>query len=122
MFDLINNVIDWARERNLIEGSDSKTQCLKLISEVGELADSINKQKNVADDIGDCLVVLIIIATQNNLHINDCLEHAYDTIKDRKGIMLDGVFIKETDEAYQSALAVLAARRVHLPELLKVQA
>ena len=27
----------------------------------------------------------------------ECLEHAYDQIKDRKGRMIDGVFVKEED-------------------------
>ena len=113
MRDLINKVIDWANDRNLIRGSDAKTQALKLMSEFGELADSINKQKDMRDDIGDCLVVLTIIATQHNLDLVDCLEVAYNDIKDRKGVMLDGVFIKDTDPSYQGALSVLAARRVH---------
>lgn len=122
MIELIEKVKQWAHDRNLINGSDSKTQCLKLMAEVGELADSINKHDIIADDIGDCLVVLTIIAEQHNLSLSDCLETAYNDIKDRRGIMLDGVFIKESDEAYQGALAVLAARRVHLPEILKEQA
>lgn len=113
MNELISKVIDWAEERNLINGSDSKTQCLKLVSEIGELSDSIAKGNNLIDDIGDCLVVLAIIAEQNSLNLQYCLKHAYEEIKDRKGVMLDGVFIKETDPAYQGALAVLAARRVH---------
>lgn len=122
MNTLIEKVKNWAHERNLINGSDSKTQCLKLVSEVGELSDSINKQRNLADDIGDCLVVLTIIAEQNSLELSYCLNQAYSEIKDRKGVMLDGVFIKDTDEAYQGALAVIAARRVHLPESLREQA
>lgn len=27
----------------------------------------------------------------------ECLEHAYEQIKDRKGKMIDGVFVKEED-------------------------
>lgn len=113
MNELICKVIDWAEERNLINGSDTKTQCLKLVSEVGELSDSVNKGTSLIDDIGDCLVVLAIIAEQNSLDLQYCLNHAYDEIKDRKGIMLDGAFIRESDQAYEGALAVLAARRVH---------
>ena len=30
--------------------------------------------------------------------MNDCLEIAYDDIKDRKGKMIDGIFVKEGDE------------------------
>ena len=49
------------------------------------------------DDIGDCMVVLAIIAEQHGLTISNCLEHAYNDIKDRKGKMIDGVFVKESE-------------------------
>jgi len=41
------------------------------------------------------MVVLAIIARQHNLTVTECLEHAYNDIKDRKGQMIDGVFVKE---------------------------
>ena len=112
MNELIEKVKQWANDRNLIKGSDSKTQCLKLVSEVGELSDSINKKQSLADDIGDCLVVLTIIAEQNGLELKYCLNQAYQDIKDRRGVMFDGVFVKESDPAYPVACAVLGARRV----------
>lgn len=37
------------------------------------------------------------IATAYGFTLNECLEHAYNEIKDRKGQMIDGVFIKEQD-------------------------
>ena len=95
MKSLFNNIIQWANDRNLINGSTPKDQCLKLVQEVGELSDSLCKGKSPIDDIGDCMVVLAIIAEQSGLTIEDCLSHAYNDIKDRKGQMIDGVFIKE---------------------------
>ena len=97
MQELINKVKQWAYDRNLVEGSDAKNQFHKLIQECGELSDSICKQKDASDDIGDILVVLIIMCEQLNLDINECLAVAYDDIKDRKGKMVDGVFVKESD-------------------------
>jgi len=41
--------------------------------------------------------VLINILTRNKLTLSECLAVAYDDIKDRKGKMVDGVFIKEGD-------------------------
>lgn len=113
MKELINKVIDWANDRNLIEGGCPKSQMLKCVSEVGELADNVNKQNDIRDDIGDVLVTLTILSSQHGLTLEECLEISYNDIKDRKGIMLDGVFIKDTDPSYSGALAVLAARRVH---------
>jgi len=90
-------VKQWHYDRNLILGSDDKTQFAKLIQEAGELSDNICKERDIKDDIGDMMVVLINIAERNNLSLTDCLEVAYNDIKDRKGKMVDGVFVKEED-------------------------
>jgi len=95
--ELIDNIARWHHDRNLIDGSDDKSQFAKLIQEAGELSDNICKGKDIADDIGDMIVVLINIAERNNLTIEQCLEQAWDDIKDRKGKMVDGVFVKESD-------------------------
>lgn len=94
---LIESVKSWAKDRNLIEGSTPKDQCLKLVQEVGELSDSLCKGKPAIDDIGDCIVVLIILAEQLGLSVEDCLYHSYQEIKDRKGRMQNGIFIKQED-------------------------
>ena len=88
----------WHHDRNLIEGATSKDQVLKLVQEVGELSDSVCKEKDIKDDIGDMLVVMINIATRNNVSLLDCLARAWDDIKDRKGRMVDGIFVKEGDK------------------------
>jgi len=96
----IHSVLNWATDRNLIEGSTPQAQFLKTVSEIGELADNLNKRRYEAakDDIGDVLVTLIIIAEQIGTDLDDCLEVAWQSIKDRKGVMRNGVFIKEGDE------------------------
>ena len=93
----IEKITRWHHERNLIEGSTDKDQFCKLMQEAGELSDSICKGKDVSDDIGDMIVVLINIAERNKLSISKCLAKAWDDIKDRKGKMVDGVFVKEAD-------------------------
>ena len=95
MDDLIDKVKQWHRDRNLIEGSTDAAQHTKLVEEVKELETNILLSQPVVDDIGDCLVVLINIAERNGLSLLDCLSHAYEDIKDRKGKMVDGVFVKE---------------------------
>lgn len=94
---LEQNIRQWHHDRNLIEGANDKDQVCKLIQEVGELSDNVCKGKDVADDIGDCIVVLINIATRNNLSLGDCMMQAWMDIKDRKGRMVDGIFVKEKD-------------------------
>tara|TARA_Y100000768_G_scaffold383230_1_gene364999 strand:+ start:659 stop:961 length:303 start_codon:yes stop_codon:yes gene_type:complete len=93
-----NLISQWHKDRNLIDGSTDKDQYMKLIQEAGELSDSLCKGNDIRDDIGDILVVLINIMKRNNLTINECLSIAYADIKDRKGKMVDGIFIKEGDK------------------------
>ena len=83
----------WHKDRNLIDGSTDKDQYMKLIQEAGELSDSLCKGKDIRDDIGDMMVVLINIMVRNNLTMKECLAVAYKDIKDRKGQMIDGVFV-----------------------------
>ena len=92
---LVAKIEQWHYDRNLIDGASDKDQVCKLIQEVGVLSDNVCKQRDVADDIGDCIVVLINIAVRNNLTLEHCLEVAYNDIKNRKGQMIDGIFVKE---------------------------
>lgn len=97
MKDLVDNIAQWHRDRNLIEGSTDQAQFVKLIEETGELAGNIARGRSVADDIGDICVVLINIAERNDLTLEQCLETAWEDIKDRRGRMVNGTFVKETD-------------------------
>jgi len=90
--------VQWSEDRGIIQNSTDMSQTLKLMSEVGELADNINKGRDVKDDIGDCLVCLTNIARIRGLTLAECWEVAYNDIKDRKGFMnSNGVFIKKGD-------------------------
>lgn len=91
----------WHSNRNLIDGSDDKTQFMKLVQEMGELSDNLCKGKDIRDDVGDMLVVLTNICIRNNVSFISCLDAAWEDIKDRKGIMYNGVFVKSTDPAYE---------------------
>lgn len=98
--ELDEMIFGWGSKRGIIENGNPTTQTLKLMSEVGELADNIAKGRFVAaqDDIGDCIVVLIMIASQINTDIATCLSVAWNDIKDRKGYLnSEGVFVKEGD-------------------------
>lgn len=97
LLSLINDVTIWHYNRNLIKGSSDKDQFHKLVQECAELSDSMCKGNDIRDDIGDILVVLINIAERNGLTLQECLQVAYDDIKHRKGMMRDGVFVKEAD-------------------------
>lgn len=150
MNQLIQQIEQWADDRNLINGSTPQKQMLKLMEEFGELCAGIakNKPEMIKDAIGDCFVVIVILnkqvgnssdrveffsfgdldweldevlenlseyingnalhplsaisdlqacATKYKLDFKECVQHAYSQIKDRKGKMIDGVFVKEED-------------------------
>ena len=126
MKSIFKKIISWANDRNIIKGSTAQQQFPKLLEEVIELYATLNPEqkrnhieanliliildlgkkgkikqappgKKVTDDIGDIMVVATIIATQEELTVAECLECAYDDIKDRKGEMRSGIFVKEAD-------------------------
>lgn len=170
MQQLQEQIVQWAHDRNIVEGSSIYDQAKKLVEETGELFNGINKGKPavVVDSIGDIAVVITIIEAihfreqgspieyrnqytmkgsiyrddeeitlikteadiamlsagmltdavrydQNNtidiiegmwdtlyhytelsnIDLYDCVKAAYDEIKDRKGKLIDGVFVKD---------------------------
>ncbi|WP_203639906.1 MazG-like family protein [Levilactobacillus wangkuiensis] len=96
--DYVKSIEAWAKNRGLDKSSSDK-QLIKLVEEVGELAEAHNKEwrDNQIDSLGDIFVVLTIYALQNGLRIDDCVKEAYNTIKDRDGKIIDGVFVKKSD-------------------------
>jgi len=94
---LRNDVLVWANERNILKPDNKFKQALKMVSEVGELCDAIIKSEkpNIIDGIGDVLVTVIILAEQLKLDPTECLESAYNEIKNRTGKTENGVFVKD---------------------------
>ena len=95
---LEGKVLDWAEDKGILAKSDPKTQCLKCVSEVGELADAVavGNMDEVNDALGDTLVTLIILADLLKTDLVDCLSEAYEVIRKREGRMVNGIFIKDT--------------------------
>lgn len=97
----------WGTDRLIIgeHGENNlEMQIEKLEEEVQEIRDAYEKGdlKELVDGTGDSTVVLILIAkiiseVYNNKEIDFhyCLDEAYDVIKDRKGKMVNGKFVKE---------------------------
>ena len=95
VYDLIR---EWADERGIYKNGDLKTQYVKLMEESGELAKAIlkNDREEFVDAIGDMIVVLTNLAALEGLKVEDCVVSAYNVIKDRKGKMENGTFMKST--------------------------
>jgi len=122
-FEELNaRVIDWAQEKGILNASNPIKQLTKTQEELDETMDALvkikdlhdpkqpslldvgNKQalldqynEEVVDGIGDMLVTIIILAELCGFDPQHCLTVAYDEIKGRKGKMVDGMFVKESN-------------------------
>ena len=100
-FSIYDNIRLWAKDKGIYAKGDSKTQYLKLMEESGELAEALlkNDRPEIIDAIGDMVVVLTNLAALEDLRIEDCVQSAYDVIKNRTGSMQNGTFVKAKDNS-----------------------
>ena len=96
VFSRFQDIRDWAEERGLYDKGDTKTQFCKLMEEAGELGRAVLKdnQAEFIDAIGDMVVVLTNMAMLGGTSIETCIDAAYEEIKNRKGKMVNGTFVK----------------------------
>ena len=93
-------IICWGFDRNLIGPTGEATmigQYRKTHEEVGEILEGIELCDigMIKDAIGDTYVTLVLQAEMWGLTMAECIDAAWDEIKDRKGRMQNGVFVKE---------------------------
>ncbi|MDW8571172.1 MazG-like family protein [Staphylococcus shinii] len=95
---LVKQVEQWSIDKDLHKGNPDR-QALKFYEESGEVGAALSRNKldDLKDGIGDTVVTLIILAQQHGMTLEECLQYAYDEIKERKGKTINGTFIKEAD-------------------------
>lgn len=95
---LIKRVEQWSKDKGLDKGNPDR-QALKFYEEAGEVAAALSRGQLEAlkDGIGDTVVTLIILAQQHGMTLEECLSLAYNEIAGRKGKMINGTFVKESD-------------------------
>jgi NTP pyrophosphatase (non-canonical NTP hydrolase) len=96
--DVEIRIIQWAEARKIIPNSNPESQLLKAVSEIGELADATikNDKEAIVDAVGDVMVCLINYCALQDINLVNCMEVAYDQIKNRRGSLLpNGVFKKD---------------------------
>ena len=96
---LARKIISRFTKIGIVKPENAKTQFMKVTEELGELAEGINEDKpqQIKDSLGDVLVTLILLAEDLGLNLLDCLNSAWNEIKDRKGEVKNGSFVKEED-------------------------
>lgn len=96
---LVKQVETWSVDKNLHNGNSDR-QALKFYEEAGEIGFAALSRSNkdaLKDGIGDTVVTLIILAQQQGWTLEECLQYAYDEIKNRKGKTINGTFVKDSD-------------------------
>lgn len=91
-------VIQWGEARQIVQNSTPYAQALKTQEELYELFEAIENKDTAAmkDAYGDILVTLIMGCACADLDLVECLNGAYEEIKDRKGYLSkEGLFIKQ---------------------------
>lgn len=101
MNNLIKNVEQWGLDKGLTGPNGKATpygQLKKLAEEFTELTLAIGEgdEDGIADGIGDMTVVLTLLANMCGMSIHDCLNAAYNEIKNRNGKIVDGTFVKDS--------------------------
>lgn len=76
MNELIQKVISWVKENDLIDKSDSKTLTLNLVSKAGGLSRSIAIREDCRDAIGNCFIVIITLSTLEKYNIAEFIERS----------------------------------------------
>lgn len=102
---VIHSVIKWGVSKGILakdpinNPDNHEKQTLKLVAEVGELADEIAKGNydKAKMELGDVLVTTILLADLLGATIEECLHLAYEKISKRTGKTVNGVFIKDDD-------------------------
>ncbi len=95
--DLRIKIIQWGEDKGITKHGNERNQILKTFEELGELvrAELKDDRDEIIDSLGDVLVTLILYAETKGLDIVDCLESAWNVIKDRTGKKVNGIFIKD---------------------------
>ena len=97
--DLVDDVWQWFEDKGL---NDPVMQMVKVQEEVGELAHEISRGRydtpEVVDALGDIFVTIIGMCHHLDIEPGFALLTAYHEIKDRKGTVINGSFVKSEDE------------------------
>lgn len=86
----------WADKRDIFTQGTINGQLNKLEEETQEVRDAIESgnEKEFIDAIGDTIISAVNLAKMKGFDAEHCINMAYNEIKDRKGKMLNGEFVK----------------------------
>ena len=94
-----SKILDWANDKDLLHFKNRFKQLDKVLEEVEEVRAELvlDNKKDLALEIGDVGVTMIILAKQNGLDFQKCIKDAYNKIKNRTGKTINGTFVKDAN-------------------------
>lgn len=96
--DLTVRIYNWFDNKGL---HDPVMQFAKLNEEVGEMAHELTRgrkdSEEMKDSLGDVFVTLVGMAHHLDLDLSECINMAYQEIRYRKGKVIDGSFVKDSE-------------------------
>jgi len=105
--ELKEKIVQWGKDRNIFEFSTPIKQLHKTQEELDETMNALvafadaktekakeKAMEEVIDGIGDMGVTLMMLCHKVDVDFVECLASAYDVIKDRKGKMINGLFVR----------------------------
>jgi NTP pyrophosphatase (non-canonical NTP hydrolase) len=92
----IQRIIEWGQAKGIMKKENSFKQLAKMTEETGEVASALFRDNLplLEDAIGDQFITAVILAEQNGLMIEDCIETALQVIENRKTKTIDGKVMK----------------------------
>lgn len=107
-YDLENRFAEATDKFQMPKEFEPDSISIDFICHSGELAIAIyiyedivphtdRQNRSMQRHILKCLGSLLALCYDKKLSMKDCVQHAYNQIKDRKGRMINGVFVKEED-------------------------
>lgn len=99
MTELVNKVSKWGADKGFVRPENVQAQFIKTIEETGEMAGGLLRKDGatIIDSLGDMFVTVILLSDMCGIHPAEALSFAYSEIAGRKGIEVDGVFVKAED-------------------------
>lgn len=114
MEDCCSNVVLYTRANCPLYDNDrvaaQTAELAWLIAALGKLGDALLKKDNETgrQQVINAVRSLEHLAQTQGVTLQGCAAIAYDAIKDRKGVMYNGAFIKSTDARYPEILRELS--------------
>lgn len=94
---------DW-QEVAFCDNINLKENIIELMSALSAFAYKCDQHMDIRSGLFESVTALKLICVSLGYTLQECVQIAYNDIKDRKGLMYNGVFIKESDEAYAQVI------------------